>query len=158
MGAAIIVTLATEVAVPGRTPWMGMLQSLALMSILALPFRRLGALNVPLGFAAILAGATVSTPYFDQVPLQAIGLMTYYPATEDYVPILPWFGILLVGLFWGQVLSRSDALPEQARGQPRSRAFRFLSWVGRHSLLIYLLHQPLLFGTLFIIKKLSATS
>lgn len=158
LGAAIIVTLATELAVPGRTPWMGMLQSIALMGILALPFRRLGAVNVPLGAAAILVGATVSLPYFNKVPLQAIGLMTYFPATEDYVPILPWFGVVLIGLFWGQVLSRTRAVPEEAGQRLPSPARRFLSWAGRHSLMIYLLHQPLLFGTLFLIKKLSGES
>lgn len=158
LAAAILVTLATEVAVPGRTPWMGMLQAIALMSVLALPFRRLGALNLALGALAIVVGATVSSTFFNQPPFQAIGLMTYYPATEDYVPILPWFGVLLIGLYWGQVLSSSEAAPEKTGERLPSSSRRFLSWSGRHSLLIYLLHQPLLFGTLFLIKKLSTAS
>jgi uncharacterized membrane protein len=152
VGAAVLVTVATEIAVPGRTPWMGMLQSIALMTILALPFRRWGPCNLVLGLAAIAAGAFVSSPVFNRVPLQAVGLMTYAPETEDYVPLLPWFGVFLIGLFWGQILSRD--LPP-SRTNPwwiRVPPMRLLAWAGRHSLVIYLIHQPVFIGTLLLLS------
>ena len=55
--------------------------------------------------------------------------------SSDYFPIFPWFFLYLTGLFAGRmILSRPPAILE--------RRVPGLSWVGRHSLLIYLLHQP----------------
>lgn len=152
VAAAVIVTVATEIAVPGRTPWMGMLQSIALMSVLGLPLRKLGRWNLVLGLAAIGTGSLVTSTVFDRVPLQAVGLMTYAPATEDYVPLLPWFGAFLVGLFWGETLSQGDGL---SRGSPpwsRAVPLRLLAWAGRHSLLIYLIHQPVFIGVMLLLS------
>lgn len=153
VAAAALVTVVTEFAVPGRTPWMGMLQSIALMSVLGLPLRKLGRWNLILGLVAIGTGTFVTSPVFNRVPLQAVGLMTYAPATEDYVPLLPWFGTFLVGLFWGEVLSRKDI---STRGDPPwtpGVPLRLLAWAGRHSLLIYLIHQPVFIGVLLLLSS-----
>ncbi|HEY8706978.1 MAG TPA: heparan-alpha-glucosaminide N-acetyltransferase domain-containing protein, partial [Burkholderiaceae bacterium] len=67
------------------------------------------------------------------------------PVTEDYVPVLPWLGVMWWGLATGQwVLARrrawvTGALPE--RLQP-------LAVLGRWSLSFYMLHQPVLIGLL----------
>ena len=80
--------------------------------------------------------------------LYASGWLTIagFPApgfySSDYFPLLPWFFLYLTGLFLGKLLLR----------EPPELLFRnvpVLDWIGRHSLLIYLLHQPLgmlLFG------------
>jgi uncharacterized membrane protein len=68
----------------------------------------------------------------------------------DYYPILPWFGVALVGLFVGHTLypagRRRFALPDLSGIWP----IRALSYLGRHALLIYLVHQPLLLGVLYV--------
>jgi uncharacterized membrane protein len=68
----------------------------------------------------------------------------------DFYPVLPWFGVALIGVFAGYSLypngQRRYAWPDLGRVAP-VRGLRFL---GRHSLLIYLIHQPLLIG-LFIV-------
>lgn len=152
VAAAVLVTVVTEIAVPGRTPWMGMLQSIALMSVLGLPLRKLGRWNLALGLAAIGTGTFVTSPVFNRVPLQAVGLMTYHPATEDYVPLLPWFGVFMVGLFWGEILSGEDASSRGSPPQSRAVPLRLLAWAGRHSLLIYLIHQPVFIGILLLLS------
>jgi uncharacterized membrane protein len=67
----------------------------------------------------------------------------------DYYPVLPWFGLSLLGIFTGYTLYpqgvRRFSLPNLAALLP-VRGLRFL---GRHSLLIYVIHQPILIGLLF---------
>jgi uncharacterized membrane protein len=64
----------------------------------------------------------------------------------DYYPLFPWFGVALLGIFAGQTLYPQGiprlAWPDLAQIAP-IRGLRFL---GRHSLLIYLVHQPILIG------------
>jgi uncharacterized membrane protein len=77
--------------------------------------------------------------------------MTYLPYTEDYVPLAPWFGIVLIGIFVGKVIFNQEdepALLARPAGNPLSRV---LAFGGRHSLNIYLLHQPVFFGVLYLI-------
>jgi uncharacterized membrane protein len=95
-------------------------------------------------------GITVQHPLFNQPFWQWIGLMTYKPATEDYVPFIPWFGVVLLGIALGHRLYRQGYL----YNLPSSIWEKRLATVGQHSLLIYMLHQPLLLGGLLVLKKL----
>ena len=63
--------------------------------------------------------------------------------TADYFPLLPYLGFFLLGAVLGRLLyrSRQSILPKVNSQSP---ILRFLQWTGRHSLLIYLLHQPVL--------------
>ena len=108
--------------------------------------RKLGAL---LGLG--VAGIVFSLPqlfrhmWFDTPLLWWLGLAPTYPPSMDYEPLFPWFGAFLLGMAAAKVVL--------GRGPMTYRVaapwIRRLSWVGRHSLLIYLLHQPVLMG-LFI--------
>jgi uncharacterized membrane protein len=86
-------------------------------------------------------------PWFDQPGWRWIGLMTHKPATEDYVPLLPWFGVVLAGICAANVLLQKGRMERLNGVLPAGSApVRLLAFSGRHSLLIYLLHQPVLFG------------
>ena len=88
-------------------------------------------------------------PPFELRWLNRVGLMTYRPATEDYVPLLPWFGVVLVGIGIGSWLlqHRLQALQRISRRSPR-----WLTWLGRHSLLVYMVHQPIMVGLLRVFR------
>jgi uncharacterized membrane protein len=66
----------------------------------------------------------------------------------DYYPVLPWFGLALLGIFTGYSLYpqgvRRFSLPDGSAFPP----FQALRFLGRHSLLIYVIHQPILIGLL----------
>lgn len=66
-------------------------------------------------------------------------------------PVLPWFGVSLLGVFVGRILYPQGmsrlVLPELANALP-IRSLRFL---GQHTLLIYLIHQPILLGLLSLL-------
>jgi uncharacterized membrane protein len=150
-GAAGLVSVATFMIFPVSWVRFGVLHFLALAGLLGLLFARLPwAVNLALGLGVILAGLLLSHPLFDNPWLHWIGFMTNKPRTEDYVPLIPWFGVVLVGLAFGRLLYSARPEPE-----PDSAPFRlgFLSYAGRQSLIIYLLHQPLLFGLIWLIAE-----
>jgi uncharacterized membrane protein len=147
--AAGLVSLGTLAVFPGSWIRFGVLHFLALAGVLGLAFVRLHwAVNLVLGLGVILIGVTLSHHVFDQPWLHWIGLMTHKPRTEDYVPLIPWFGVVLLGLSAGRLLYPNCAL-SRVKAPPASLAI--LALAGRHSLLIYLLHQPLLFGTMWVL-------
>lgn len=62
--------------------------------------------------------------------------------STDYFSLLPWFFLFLAGYFLFHITSKNGWNEKLfARGQ-----FPLLNWVGRHSLMVYLLHQPVLYG------------
>jgi uncharacterized membrane protein len=81
--------------------------------------------------------------------LNWIGFISRKPVTEDYVPLLPWLGVLWWGTATGQELLRKRANILQG-AIPRAAAP--LAWLGRWSLSWYMLHQPLLIGMLMLVR------
>lgn len=149
--AAGLVSLGTYLIFPLTWVVFGVLHFIFVARILALPFLRLYVLNMVLGVAFILVGLSVQHPVFNHPWLHWLGMMTHKPFTEDYVPVLPWLGVLLLGVYIGQsMLRRGQPFLSTALSLP---GFRMLSWMGRNSLLIYLLHQPLFMGVLYLILR-----
>jgi uncharacterized membrane protein len=89
--AALLVSAGSYLMFPDSFIWFGVLHAIALMSVLARALLPLGGWLVALGIAIIVAGVTLTSPVFDHRLLQWIGMMTFKPRTEDYVPLFPWF-------------------------------------------------------------------
>jgi len=155
VASALLVSAGTWWMFGERFVFFGVLHFIAVASVLGLLFVRAGRVNLLLGVALILAAGHYQSNWFDVPGRRWIGLMTYKPPTEDYVPLLPWFGVVLLGLGAGPALYRFAA-----RLQPRLAAVpvRCLAFAGRHSLVIYLLHQPLLMGVLTLYLRLAPAS
>src|SRR5262249_14723864 len=116
----------------------------------AWPLVRYPLVALVIGLAVIGIGVTVQLPLFDLKWLNWVGMMTYKPPTEDYVPLFPWLGVVMVGVALGEWLARGEFRPLQ----PLSRsAPRWLNWLGRHSLLVYMVHQPVLLGVLRVLIR-----
>ncbi len=92
----------------------------------------------------------ISHPFFDQIPWRWIGFTTHKPITEDYVPLLPWIAMFSAGILLGQRHSTrimtAPACVEKKVTHILQRFNSFLEQLGRHSLCIYLIHQPILWG------------
>ncbi len=149
VSAALLVTIASLWLFPQRFIFFGVLHFIALASILGVLCVRYTWLNFWLGVGLLWLGASVQLRFFDQQPWQFFGLMTHKPATEDYVPLLPWFGVVLLGIF----MARLSLAKAWLNAKPLTKPATFFAWVGRHSLLIYLLHQPLMLGLMFLLVK-----
>jgi uncharacterized membrane protein len=84
---------------------------------------------------------------FNQPALNWLGLITKKPVTEDYVPLVPWLGVMWWGVAAGQwLLSKRPGW----LAVPVHRVLDPLSWLGRWSLSWYMLHQPVLIGALMV--------
>lgn len=148
-GSAALVSFATWWMFGERFVFFGVLHFIALASLLGLFFVRKPVIALAFGIALLVVGNAWQFPWFDQPGWRWIGMMTHKPATEDYVPLAPWFGVVLSGIFMGDLLSRGGRLKRVNNALPAGSApIRLLAFSGRHSLLIYLIHQPLLFGVI----------
>lgn len=143
---AITVSLSSRMLFPDSWIFFGVLHFILVASILGLAFLRFYWVNLGLGSLLIVAGLTLQHPLFDQPGLQWFGLMTHKPITEDYVPLLPWFGVVLIGLFLGRYFLRSRWNKRLSAWHSSHAIARLLALAGRHSLLIYIAHQPVLMG------------
>jgi len=144
---AAAVSLATWWFDPATFVFFGILHEIVVASVLALPFLWLpSALTAAAGAAVIALPFFFSSPVFDAPALWWVGLSSAPPVTVDYVPIFPWFGVVLIGIVIGRLVVRYQAVI--ARFQPRNFLVRALIFGGRHTLPIYLIHQPLIIGAL----------
>ena len=145
-GAALLVSAASYVMFPRSYIWFGVLHAIAVSLVVARPFVDRPLAAVAAGAVVIAAGIVFSHPAFDNRALGWIGFMTHKPVTEDYVPIFPWTGVLLLGIAAGHWLVRERF----AALAPLARVPAALRFLGRHSLVVYLVHQPLLIGLLWL--------
>ena len=112
----------------------------------------------PLGLLAVYLPQFIQHPFFDTRLTNWVGLVTHKPITEDYVPVLPWLGVMWWGMAATQwILSRRPgwmASPVVASGDNIGfanwwlRIRQGLSLLGRWSLTFYMVHQPVLIGGL----------
>lgn len=139
---AVLVTAGSIWFVPGGPIWFGILHAMAATALIGLV-----ALRLPwpliLALAAVIFAAAWGPrfPAFDPLWLVWTGLAETRPMMGDYVPLIPWAAPALAGIATAKAL-RLD----QWRGTAPSRLARTLTFAGRHSLIIYLVHQPILFG------------
>jgi uncharacterized membrane protein len=141
-GAALLVTVASVWFVPGGTIWFGILHAIAAMSLLGLLVLRLP-WPVTLAIAAVIFAAAWGprSPAFNPLWLVWTGLAETRPNMGDYVPLIPWAAPALAGI----AMAKAFRVDRWAMTTP-SRAVDFLTFPGRHSLVIYLVHQPILIG------------
>lgn len=149
VGCAMVVSLASYIMFPRTMIFFGILHFIIVASLLGVLCVRFYWGNLIIGALIVIAGLLAQDPFFNQPALQWVGLMTHKPATEDYVPMFPWFGVVLIGIFLGKYIY-SEPVPSFARWQGNSTLGRTLTLGGRHSLLIYMLHQPLFIGILYM--------
>lgn len=154
-GCAALASASSYALFPRSWIFFGVLHFIAVASVLGLAFLRWPRLDLVMGIILVVVGLTVELPFFDQPGLQWLGLMTYKPIAEDYVPLMPWFGVVLIGLFLGRLALREKRLARLMAWRPKGAPGRSLVFAGRHSLLIYMLHQPLLLGVLYLLKLLA---
>ena len=147
---AALVSIGTYVMFPNSYVYFGVLHHIALASLIALAFVRVPKLALALGIVLLVVGNFVSHPYFDQPWLHWFGLMTTKPITEDYVPQLPWFGMVLIGVAIGCWIKVS--VPFQ-NWRAESVVTKGFIWGGRHSLILYLVHQPVFIGLLTLLLQ-----
>ncbi len=151
LAACVAVSSGSYLMFPDSFIFFGILHFILLASLSGRLLVRFHYLNLAAAPLVLLAGLFYSNPLFDAPLLQWLGFMTYKPFTEDYVPFFPWFGVVLAGIFLGRLII---AKPAWSNSYQPSPPIRLLALAGRHGLAIYLLHQPVLLGVLFLVSFL----
>lgn len=155
-GAAIAISIATLAAFPNEWIYFGILHNIALSSLVGLAFLRLpalvtGAVVVLIAAAMIvdysLAPGLLDSASFNTRFLSWLGFAEIPPRSNDYVPLFPWVAALLGGIAVARFAISMNWLPRLAAAQARPN---LLSKAGRHSLIIYLVHQPVLIALVYL--------
>ncbi|WP_439573398.1 heparan-alpha-glucosaminide N-acetyltransferase [Phreatobacter sp.] len=158
-GGAALVTAATLLAVPHGWIFFGILHLIAVASVLGLAFLRLPAAVVAL--AAVAAFALpwlVAHPALDQPWLLFTGLSRVGVTTADFYPLLPWSGFVLAGMAAARFAVDRGLDARLAAIRAEGRLPRLIGRAGRHSLAIYLIHQPVLIALVWMLAQVLPTA
>ena len=145
-GYALLVSAGSALMFPRSWISFGVLHAVAVMLLLVWGLRRAGlpTWGWPLvAMGAFGLGLGVAHPVFDTRWTNWLGLVTRKPITEDYVPLLPWFGVVALGVWAGQWLLTHRPGVLQGR---LPAGLQPLARLGRWSLSYYMVHQPVLIG------------
>ena len=156
-GCALLVTAGSWFVFPRTFIYFGVLHGIALMLVIV-RFTSgwgrwlwlAGAVAIGLKFAATeLHAVWPAADFLNTRPWNWLGLVSRKPQTEDYVPLIPWLGVMWWGMAAGHWLLRHR---RTLLNRPLPRAAAPLAWLGRWSLSWYMLHQPVLFGILLSVR------
>lgn len=148
VGYGALISLVTYLVMPSQWVSFGILQCIAVVSVLAVPFLR-PSRAVALG-AAVLA---VALPGLVQLPgssrwVSWTGLTEATAPTIDSAPVLPLFALTLLGVVLMRTLRANGGDHRLAAVSTDRGLLGWLAFLGRHTLVIYLVHQPILLGLL----------
>ena len=150
LAAGLVVEIGAAVA--GQTIRWGVLMllgtSMVLWHFLGKYLQKLPSVVLGLGSFALFfaARAWTSVTQVSVGWLYPLGFMAPGFRSADYFPLLPWFFLFLMGTVLGGWFLDNRDNPLLTRPLPRA-----LTWPGRHSLIIYVLHQPVLYGISYLI-------
>ena len=152
--ASALITIATMYATPDGYIFFGILHHIAFASVIGLLF--LGRPWLALvAAAAILALPHVTGMVTANPLLDFIGLAETPPHSNDFVPLVPWLSASFAGLALTQLmLPVIERQPPAPSTDEPERLQRLLRAAGRHSLLFYLVHQPVLIALVWCAAQL----
>lgn len=152
LGLGLVVSLATWFTVGDAMVIFGVLHLIGAGLILAYPFVGRPGCSLATGVMITASAIWTSQIRLDTPWLLWLGLQPHNFSSVDYAPLIPWFGPMLIGVFLGHTLYPGGeerwSIPDLSQRMP----VRALTWGGRHSLLIYFVHQPLFLGGLLLIR------
>ncbi len=168
LGCAAAVSVVSMVAMPSQRVWFGILHLIALAMLLGALLKKvlhkmpaglglgvclalfLLAKTLPQGYLGVgdarlwaLPVGLYQTPFLFPLGLPGPGFFS-----GDYFPLLPWLFLYFAGYFlWGLLKNRAVLFSPAPRGKNP------LEWIGRHSLWVYMAHQPVIYGVLLLLRQ-----
>lgn len=146
---ALVISLATYTLFYEQRILFGIIHFFAIASILSLGILRFWGFNIFLGIGSIFLGYYFSSLSVTSDILAPIGLHTWGFFSADYYPIFPWFGYFLLGFGVTSMLQKRAQLHALLDGG--FFGGESLAYIGRYSLLIYVIHVPIIYGVLRVV-------
>ena len=165
LGVAVAITLVTYFFMPEQVIWFGIIHFIAFANIICAPLKK-PILKIPSVIGVIIFGLlfvatyNIQQGYMGFMPDYAIQLPKFLYSTDytmmlgfyspnfysaDYFPLIPWIFLFIAGICLGKKIHK---LPKILK----KRHIRPLAFVGRHSLIIYLAHQPIILGIIYAVQ------
>jgi len=129
----------------------GILHCIGLSIILAYPFLKIQKFIPLTGISLTAIGFILKTMTFDFYWFLWLGFIPTTFFTVDYFPLLPWFGVVLIGIFIGNTFYKENKRTFNLKDMSIFMPVKFICFIGRHSLVIYLIHQPIVIGLIHLI-------
>jgi uncharacterized membrane protein len=152
---ALLVSCGSYLLFPESYIFFGILHLIAITLIVGRLLLFVGRYNLVLGCGAITLGLGFANSTFNSRSLSWIGFTTQTPFSEDYVPVFPWLGVVLIGCGMGSLWKMSGFETPQGIAFLKRYLPSYWSKIGKHSLTIYLVHQPILLGILFVVRSMT---
>jgi uncharacterized membrane protein len=138
----LVITLATWLYLHEGFIIFGILHLIGASLMLSVLFFRFGKYNIFLGLLCIAGGFFIGN-ITGPIWLLPLGIQPASFVSVDYTPLIPWFGAVLVGMGVGEFLYAGGIRRFTAPHLP-DRIAEPLAFLGQYSLIIYLVHQPVI--------------
>lgn len=146
--AALIISAVTYFYMPQNWIFFGVLHFFVLASVVSLPFIRRPKVSLAIGVTIIGVGMAQIIPHRWPWDVLFLGQLPRY--TNDFIALFPWLGMVFVGIGLGHAKwLNNDPFKSISFIQIHQM---WLTYPGRHSLLIYLIHQPIIISILLAVK------
>lgn len=143
----MIITVVTKMVLGDNFVRFGVLHLIGVSIMFAYPFMKWKWLNVLFGIGSFVVY------YFIKNTSSSLWYWIGFSPTfgsVDYFPLFPWFGIVLFGIFVGNILYKGY----KRQFKIVNLRVKWLEFLGQHSLIVYIVHQPILLGLIWIIKTI----
>jgi len=148
IGLGLIVTISSYLFDSNNTIWFGILHFMGLSILISIPLARYKKLNLLLATTLLLTYYQTSKIYTTSYLGIIFGILPPSFQSYDHYALIPWMGFILIGIALGNWFYPNDK-PIVKR---RQYAFeKWLATIGKYSLLIYLIHQPIILGIMWLI-------
>jgi len=147
----LLITAATWIFLINGFIVFGILHFIGIAIILEYVVIKRKYLNLFLGLAFIAAGIYLMTFRFDFYSLLWLGFTPTNFYTVDYFPLLPWLGVVSLGIFLGNTLYENYVRRFKLPDLSNYSIIKLSDFLGRHSLLIYIIHQPVIIILLYLL-------
>ena len=150
----LIITVVTKLIFPDSFVVFGILHLIGVSIILSYVFRKFRYLNLLFGICFVVVGGLLKNYAVNFDWLFFLGLYSNRFYSLDYFPIFPWFGVILIGMFFGNLLYSTNKRNFKLKDSSENKAVNFVCFLGKKSLIIYLLHQIVLYGIFLMVNTI----
>lgn len=149
-GLGLLITLITWRFLNEGYVIFGVLHCIGLSIILGYLFINFRYFNLIFGFVLIFIGLILKNFTFNFQWLIWLGFKPTLFYTLDYFPLLPWFGVILIGIFLGNILYPKHSRIFKLIDLSELKIIRLFGYLGQNALIIYFIHQPILLSLIYL--------